>query len=390
MVSAQCSRADGDAYAGIHEGTEARVQEAQRLLTLIPKSDVSLHIGCLLAQVTFREQAGDLAAAESILERAMKTREEVDGTTETVAYATLLTERGAMHYLRGQPREALITTQRAADIYERNGRGRMAAGLSARFAISTFLTDMGEFRRALAEREIIRQRLHETGESKAEHVAYPVSHGLLLLRMGRASAAAGMLEGVVERAREAGNPQWLAWALLSVGQLSIQQGRLDAAEAALNEASSLLDSGVGDVNSQMIAATYLAELALARHDFELARRHRDLFLQLADYGGEHPNRVLSRLLIVAARIALAEGKAADAERFARDGLRLAQQKSRGLETSADVGEALLRIAQARILANPGANVRSMVEQADRCLTAAIGATHPLTSEVNRTKGAQRF
>jgi serine/threonine-protein kinase len=390
MVSAQCSRADGDAYAGIHEGTEARVEEAQRLLAGMPKSDVSLHIGCLLAQVTFKERTGDLAAAESILERAMKTREEVDGTDQTVAYATLLAERGAMHYLRSEPREALITTRNAADIYERKGRGRMAAGLSARFAISTILTDMGELRRALAEREIIRQRLHETGELKAEHVAYPVSHGLLLLRMGRISAAAGMLEGVVERAREAGNPHWLAWALLSAGQLSMQQGRLNAAETALSEAASLLDSGVSDLNTQIFAAAYLAELALARHDFELARRHRDLFLQLADYHGKHPNRALSRVLIVAARIALAEGAAADAENFAADGLRLAQEKSRGPDTSADVGEALLRISQARLLANPGADVRSLLERADRCLTSALGADHPLTNEVNRTKGAQRF
>jgi len=383
MVSAQCSRADGDAYAGIHEGTEARVREAQQLLAQIPKSDVALHIGCLLAQVTFKEQTGDLAAAESILERAMKTRAEVDGTNETVAYATLLTERGAMYYLRSQPREALVATQAAADIYEGKGRGRMAAGLSARFAISTILTDMGELRRALAEREIIRQRLHENGESKAEHVAYPVSHGLLLLRMGRVSAAGEMLNGVVERARQAGNPHWLAWALLASGQLSLQQGHLDAAEAVLIEASSLLDSGASDVNTQIFAATYLAELALARHDIELAHRYRDEFLQLADYRGKQTNHALPRVLIVAARIALAEGAAADAERFARDGLRLAQRKSRGPDTSADVGEALLRISQARLLANPGADVGSMLGRADRCLTAALDANHPLTIEVRK-------
>jgi len=386
MVSAQCSRADGDAYAGIHEGTEERVREALELLKNIPNSDVTLHIGCLLAQVTFKERSGDFAAAENILERAMKTRAEADGTTDTVPYATLLTERGAMYYLRSQPREALATTQVAADIYERNGRGRMAVGLSARFALSTYLQDMGELRRALNERELIRQRLEETGESKADHVAYPVSHGILLLRMRRPEEASRMLDGVMERARQAGNPTWLAWALLGTGQLALQQGRLDDAEAALNEVSSQLDGGVSDVNTRIFAATYLAELALARRDFELARRHRDHFLQLADYHGTQSNHALPRVLLVAARIGLAEGAAADAERFARDGLRLAEAKSRGVDTSADVGEALLRISEARLLGNARAEVRSTLARADRCLTAALGEDHPLTIEARNLRG----
>jgi serine/threonine-protein kinase len=214
MVSAQCSRADGDAYAGIHEGTEARVLEAQALLAQIPNPDVALHIECLLAQVTFKEKEGDYVAAESLLRRAMATREAVDGTTETVAYATLLTELGAMAYIRSRPREALQATQSASDIYERNGRGRMPAGLSARFTIATILTGMGEVHRALEEREVIEQRTSGADGSISEHVAYPVSHALLLLRMGRTGKARQMLEGVVERARQAGNPQWLAWALL--------------------------------------------------------------------------------------------------------------------------------------------------------------------------------
>lgn len=383
MVAAQCSRADGDAYAGIHEGNDDRVREAQELLAQISNPDVTLHIGCLLAQVTFKEKLGDYDAAESLLQSAMAKRAEVDGTTETVPYATLLTELGAMSFERSRSREALRATQSAADIYERTGRGRMASGLSARFAISTILTDMGEVQRALQERELIKQRLRESSDAKTEHVAYSITHALLLLRLARVATAHQMLDGVVKRAREAGNPQWLAWALLADAFKFINEARFEDAEARLNEASSLLATGVSDVNTRIFAETYSAELALARGDRESAGRHRDNALALADYGAKQPQRALHRVLLVAARIALAEGSAAETERFAHDALLLAQSKARGPDTSADVGEALLRIVQARLLANAGADVRSMLEQAVRCLTYGLHAGHPLAIEARK-------
>jgi tetratricopeptide (TPR) repeat protein len=383
MVSAQCSRAASDAYSGIHDGNEQRVQDALRIMEQIPNPHVALHLGCTLAQVTFKERAGDFAAAEAILDRAMATRERVDGTIDSVPYATLLTERGAMYFQRGKSREALAATQTASDIYERNGRGRMAAGLSARFTISTILTDMGEVRLALKEREIIWRRLHEAGQSKAEHVAYPVTHGLLLLRMGNTDSARDMLDGIVDRARQAGNPNGLEWALLSAGQLAIQEGRLDEASALLNEVLTPLAKGVGEVDARIFAESYAAELALARSDLEAAGRHRDRFLVLAGYQSRQPHRALHRVLLTAARIALAGGAASDAERFARGALIRAEAKARGPDTSADVGEALLRIAQARLLVDAGAAVQPILERAGRCLANGLNGTHPLALEARQ-------
>jgi hypothetical protein len=249
---------------------------------------------------------------------------------------------------------------------------------------------MGEVRRALQEREVIWQRLHESGQSKAEHVAYPVTHALLLLRMGNTVAAHDMLVGIVERARQAGNPIWLEWALLSTGQLAIREGRLDDAAAALNEVLSPLTGNGGEADARIFAEAYAAELALARADFEAARRHRDSFLDLAGYQARQPHRALPRVLLTAARIALAEGAAADADRFARHALIPAEAKSRGPDTSADVGEALLRIAQARLLKNAGADVRKTLERADRCLTNGLDGNHPLTLEARKLLVSQRL
>jgi tetratricopeptide (TPR) repeat protein len=383
IVAAQCSRASGDAYAGLHDGTEQRINEAQSLLAQIGNPDVSLTIGCLLAKAQFKASRDDYAEAEGLVRQAMILREEVDGTTETVAYAGLLAKLGAIYYAHGQPHEALQATQSASEVYDRFGRGRMVSGISARNSMSAILTNMGEIRRALDEREVVKQRLSEAGGPAMEHVGYPIGHASLLLRMGKSAAAYQALDGVVERARQAGNPLFHAWALLGAASASIQQGRWDDAEDALKEVASLHASGGGDRGTRAFAGAYAAEMALARGDLESARRHRTKFLEFAGYGTLDPRRVPARPLLVAAKIALAEGAAADAERIASDALRLFESKARGPDTSADVGEALLRIAEARLLANPGADVRSMLERADRCLTNGLDASHPLTLEVRK-------
>jgi eukaryotic-like serine/threonine-protein kinase len=381
VVSAQCSRAYGDAHTGMREGAQERLDEAQKLLDQIPNPDVAIQIECLLVKVNLKISQGDFAAAETLVRLAMAKREQVDGTNEGLGSAMLFSELGAVYRARNQPRDALRSLESAADIYERNGRGRMSAGISTRLAIAWALVDMGEPSRAMEEHAIINQRLRETGGPAIEHVVYPTSRAFLLLRMGRTEDADRTFEGVVERARQAGHPNFLASALLCEANISIQQRQWDRAEAALKEVSVLLADGVGDGHTRTYAGIMAAELALARSDLESARRFRANILELAGYGTAEPQRALLRVLLISSRIALAESAADDLERFARDALHLALEKARGPDTSADVGEALLRIAQARLLANPGADVRSTLERADRCLTNGLGVDHPLTLEV---------
>jgi hypothetical protein len=86
-------------------------------------------------------------------------------------------------------------------------------------------------------------------------------------------------------------------------------------------------------------------------------------------------------LSVASQVALLEGRVVGAEQYARDALSLAEPIARGPETSADVGEALLRLVQARVASGASAtDVRPMLERAVRCLTNSLASDHPLTVE----------
>jgi len=85
-------------------------------------------------------------------------------------------------------------------------------------------------------------------------------------------------------------------------------------------------------------------------------------------------------LNLAARAALASGRASDGERFARQLLAVAESVARGPDTSADVGEALLLLAEAEIAQGRTADAQPLLERAGRCLRNGLGTDHALTRE----------
>jgi hypothetical protein len=124
----------------------------------------------------------------------------------------------------------------------------------------------------------------------------------------------------------------------------------------------------------------LARLELAQGKREAAHRHRDESLELAGYRTTAPQRSLPRELLFAAQMALSEGAVSDAERYANDALATATAVARGPDTSADVGEALLRLAQSRLAAGVTDGTRALLERAVRCLSNGLDPNHPLTAE----------
>ena len=124
----------------------------------------------------------------------------------------------------------------------------------------------------------------------------------------------------------------------------------------------------------------MALLELGRGNLESAQRHRVHSLELAGYHTQKPERVLIKVLLIAANVALAGGAAADAEQFARDALAIGESNTRGPYTSSDVGEALLRLAQARLSLGAKADAKPMLERAVKCLTNGLAPNHPLTVE----------
>src|SRR5258708_35813008 len=92
-------------------------------------------------------------------------------------------------------------------------------------------------------------------------------------------------------------------------------------------------------------------------------------------------------LDLAARAALALGRAADGEHFARQSLSVAEAVARATDTSANVGEALLLIAKAEIAQGRAPYAQALLERAARCLTNGLGPNPAMPGEARPARRA---
>jgi hypothetical protein len=91
---------------------------------------------------------------------------------------------------------------------------------------------------------------------------------------------------------------------------------------------------------------------------------------------------------MAAEVALAQHDTADAEQFADDARALFERLARGSNTSADVGEALLHLARARMSKDSAPDIRSLLDRALQCLSNGLTPDHPLAVEARTLLAAQ--
>lgn len=379
MAYARCNRAYAEGTADVREGVMEHIEEAQRLLAQIPNPDAILQAQCLKPRAQVAQRHGDYAQADRLLKQALRILER-DGSTHRPEYVAVLSDLGNLYLARNKLAEALRIEQLTAQIHDRNGRGGTTSRLLARQNIATILSAMGEPGAALAEREMINRRLHEFESSGEETVVYTINYATLLLRMARPAEALQALDADLEYMRSSGHRMVLAQALLSKGSAFIHLRRWDEADATLKEVAALVADGIGNRSTAAQVESFMARLAFARGDLESARRHCDSSLELAGYRTPKAERSLAKVLLVAAQIALAEGAAAQVEQFSRDALAIGESNARGPDTSADVGEALLRLAQGRISSGMHIDARAVLERAVRCLTNGLDANHPLSVE----------
>jgi tetratricopeptide (TPR) repeat protein len=384
MATAQCSHAYADALSGIDQGTSERIREAQRLMQRLDAPSATIRATCLLAGAQLEGSASRPQAAESLLREAMRAIE-AEGSEHRPIYVKAITDLGGIYLSDNQPAAALQMAELAGEVHERNGRGDTSARLVSRQNAAVALSAMGETRRALEQYEIVLRRTRELEPEVQTPPYYAVNYGSLLVSMQRPQEALAAIEPAVLRARSTGSPKSLLQALRFYAAALAGVRRFDEAAAAAEEARKL--AAKMDRNAQTLIENCRTEIALGRGDLDAAGISSKAALKFAGYGTEHAERQLNRALLLATSVALRSGALNDAEEYGKTALSRTESLARGVDTSADVGEALLLLAKVRIAQGSTSEAKPLLARAVRCLESALDKQHPLAVEARQLLAA---
>lgn len=377
MALALCASSFALEHAETGKRRSAALREAQRLISELPRPSAALRAECLQARAWEAHKAGDHATAISRLLDA-KSVLEASGETHRTSYSLILTLLAGLYIDVGRPAAALELYDVVRETHERYGRGGTKAHLVILQNRVVALYYRGEIRSALAQRLELDRRLRQLEPLDAVPVYYSISQARLLLRFRRAKEALPFANAAVERSRHGGNEFMLKHSLATLAEAQLQLGNLTDAAAATQEAESLVRRGPERGDSGRVVDDVAARLDLARGDTERARARIESALQAIGYPYSKPSNYSDDLLMTAAEVALREGRAVDAEQYARAAVAAAESMARGPHTSADVGEALLRLADTLIAQGDYAEATPLLRRAERCLTNGLGPEHVLT------------
>jgi len=380
MALAQCAAADTEASAGIVTNAPQRLAEAKQLIARLDAPSVALQVDCRRAEAALAVKQGNMAAGEQILEGARRLLEQ-SGQTYRAAYTSVLSELGGIYNETRRFGQALAMTKLIGATHERYGRGGTTGRVMALQNEAVVLFNMGEIQGSMGAIEDVRRRRLAIQGDSSEPLSMTGTYADRLIRLGRLQEGLQMARAASTRARSSGNTLWLIFTLRTVCIAYINLGQLPEAESTIQETATALGNGATmDQHFRGLLERLRGLLELKRGDAAAALQSANASLA-AMAGGANGKPFDERpSLDLAASAALAMGRSADAEHFARQALDIAQAVARGPDTSADVGEALLLLAKADMAQGRSAEARPLLERAARCLTNGLGAEHALTRE----------
>jgi ATP/maltotriose-dependent transcriptional regulator MalT len=200
-----------------------------------------------------------------------------------------------------------------------------------------------------------------------------------LVRLGKDAEATDLLRDAATAAENHGNDFWASRCRFELAQALAHQRDFAAAEDELTRAETFWTRDPNINAGPLLHATLLrAEIALAQDRKEEAQKFVDHARTFVDKPSADTPFYSIRLNRTAAMVALAKGDSTAADTFAAESLRIAEDVARDPLASADVGEALLLQAQAKIARGENESARPLLEHASTSLAGGLGTDHPLT------------
>jgi ATP/maltotriose-dependent transcriptional regulator MalT len=200
------------------------------------------------------------------------------------------------------------------------------------------------------------------------------------MRLARYDEARVAIEEEIDRVDAAGNQRAGAQGRLLLGRIHALTGRYDEAGATLDSAAAYLAGLSSTANRRLLSLITLTRIRilLGRGDGRAARAAIQAELDSLGYPAKSESPDLANTLRIAAEVALETGDGAAAERWATAFEEAVRRNARDPASSADVGQALLMRARARLMLNDRTGARGDLRAAIPALENGLGAGHPDT------------
>jgi MalT-like TPR region len=278
------------------------------------------------------------------------------------------------------------TLKKEQRLTERLGRTETADYLGSRRAEAILLMGFGEYLEAQTIIESIVTRWSTLTGDDSVPVWLSHSRGVLMHRFGDLEGAHREFAAAATRARAQGSVDRALSIELALARVLVALGRTDEAERLLT-AIEVAGTPRTARSSLVTTATVRAEMLLAQHALAEATQVIEAELAAIGFPTAKESAPLATALRVATRVQLASDKASSAQQRAADALAVSERVARDPAKSADVGEALLLLAQAQRLNAQTAASAATARRAAETLAGGLGDAHSLTREARALAGS---
>ena len=382
LAEVQCDTVETEMARGQAAAAEARLADGLQALARVPKPDLLLAVECQNAAAKLAIGKGDYRRALDIVTKTVANMEG-DGSKRILqnsTYTSQLSLLAIMYGDVGDEANSLEATLKTIRVFERNGQGKTQGAYVARFNLAVSLRVLGEIRPALATQAALIGQAQPNDDTNNVPAAVSMAYGRLLARVGDTANALAWTDRAIRDSVAKSNLNVEMVSRMVRTSILVDTRHLQEAAAELRLLESRVKGHEGTVRGQLESLPIVrAMLQLAQGQAAAASATlAPLLAKVARPLGPKSGRIDQGILLLSAKVALAEQRLDDAAQLAEDATELSRLKARRPQDSADYGEASLLLA--RVLNRQGktAKATASAKMAAESLTNSLGPKHALT------------
>ena len=389
LTRVQCDLVPNELALGDTTRAAELMRDGLAGLAKLPAAPASLRIECGLAQARFLWSQADLDGAIAAAENVGHVLE-AGQQTANPNYTTVATMLELMLGEDGRYREALEWSRRLVVALQVSGDTGSLQMMAALHNEAGILADCGDLLGALqVERKLATDVSAQQGPQSLPP-AVMNKLGFYEVRVEETGAGLAWLDRAVAAAHAQGNHRAEIGALLNRGAAHAALGQRAQASADLTAAEHLAAADPRENRSALRGIRLQqAQVLVTGNAPAAALQLLDPLLVELGYPQRRTANRLAAVLTLRARALLALQRTPDALSTAREALAIAESQAGSADRSADVGAALMALAQAQLAAGDVKDARDSAGRAAQALAASLGPKHSETRAAAQLVAAVR-